>query len=277
MELDNTIIKREYEARIHFMRVFDTFCTSKGLTWTLYGDFLRHFLSGIPTKESVMTFNIKCTDFRGVPVSSGQICERLHNVIKTMELIGMVGKKTVIVDTTLVCDIQIMTNDQITVGFPIFLYCGSSYPKMFSCDSLGLTSSGLIVTQHPDIDYFNNSVGVALLQRLFELKTKTTIPLESYVNEPEDRNIRLHNVSLIGRENALLKEGFSIAGPHLHMEETPNDNDVCPICLDDESKQTKLHCGHTICLTCVSRHMQRRGSNHSKCPFCRSPIMLTIV
>lgn len=277
MELVGSETKKEFEARMHFIRVFDTFCSGKGLVWTLYGDFLRHFFSGIPTGDSVMTFNIKAANFRGIPLSADHIAEKMNSVVKTMEMIGMVKKKTVIVDTTLVCDIEIMNVDQSISQFPVFIYCGSSCPNMFSCDSIGLTSTGLIVTKHPEFDYFNNSTGVALLQRLFELKTKTITPLISYVNEPEDRNIRLQNVSIISRENVLIKEGFSFAGPHLCIEESLNDNDVCPICLEDECKQTKLQCGHAFCLTCVTRHMQRRGSNHSKCPFCRSPIMLTVV
>lgn len=277
MELVSIEMKKEFDARMHFIRVFDTFCTEKGLMWTLYGDFLRHFLSGMPTKDTIMTFNIKGADFRGIPLTADHVADKMNSVIKTMEMIGMVRNKTVIVHTTLVCDIEIMNSDKSICQFSIFIYSGSSCPKIFSCDSIGLTSSGLIVTKQPEFDYFNNSTGVALLQRLFELKTKTVTPLMSYVNEPEDRNIRLQNVSIISKEDQLIKEGFSFAGQHLQIEEALNDNDICPICLDDESKQTKLQCGHTICLTCVTRHMQRRGSNHSKCPFCRSPIMLTVV
>ena len=263
---------QEFEGRMHFMRIFDTFCTQNGITWTLYGDFLRHFLSGMPTKDTTMTFSMKGTNY----LCREQLIERLNNVIKLMEMIGMVVQKTQISDATTIFDVKVLNSDQSSLNFPIFIYCGSTTYQPFSCDSIGLTPGGLIVTKHPDVDYFNNSFGVALLQRLFELRTKCVKPLKSYANEPENRNSRLENVSIMYKENTLLKEGFSINGPHLHIEKNVDENDACAICFE-ESYQTKLQCGHLICLDCLSKHMQMRGSNHTKCPLCRSPIMLTIV
>ena len=272
--------QQEYEARTHFMRIFDTFCSQHGLTWTLYGDFLRHLLSGMPTKETTMTFAIKGRNFRGIPLCSEQLIQKLNDVIKLLEMIGMVRSKTQISDATRIFDVEITNSDQSIARFPVFLYCGSTLYQPFSCDSIGLTPAGLIVSKHPDIDYFNNSFGVALLQRLFELKQKCVMPLKQYTNEPANRNSRLQNVSIMYKENTLLKEGFSINGPHLHIEQNTDENvsssDVCAICFE-ESLQTKLQCGHLICLDCLSKHMQMCGDSHSKCPLCRSPIMLSIV
>jgi hypothetical protein len=193
-----------------------------------------------------------------------------------MEMIGMVRRKTHISDATTIFDVEVLNSDNSRVTFPIFIYCGTTLYQPFSCDSVSLTPAGLIVSKHADVDYFNNSFGVALLQRMFELKTKCVKPLKSYVNEPSNRNTRLENVSIMYKENTLLKEGFSIDGPRLHIEQNENDNDICAICFE-ESRQTKLQCGHLICLECLSKHMQRRGDSHSKCPLCRSPIMLNVV
>ena len=266
---------QEFEARMHFMRIFDTFCNQNSLTWTLYGDFLRHLLSGMSTKDTTMTFAMKGVNFRGIPLSNEQVILQTNEVIKLLQMIGMVRQKTHISDATMIFDVEVLNSDKSLARFPVFIYCGTTVYKPFSCDSIGLTPAGLIVNKHPDIDYFNNSFGVALLQRLFELRQKCVKPLKSYVNEPGNRNSRLENVSIMYKENTLLKEGFSIDGPRLLIEQNAN-NDVCAICFE-ESRQTKLQCGHLICLDCLSKHMQRRGDSHSKCPLCRSPIMLSIV
>lgn len=281
-------LQQEFEARMHFMRIFDTFCTQNSLRWTLYGDFLRRLLSGMSTKDTTMTFAMKGVNFRGIPLSTEQVILKMNEVIKLLEMIGMVRGKTHISDATMIFDVEVLNSDNNRVRFPIFIYCGTTLYQPFSCDSVSLTPAGLIVSKHADVDYFNNSFGVALLQRMFELKTKCVKPLKSYVNEPQNRNSRLENVSIMYKENTLLKEGFTIDGPHLHIEQNENDNeneninssasnnDVCAICFE-ESRQTKLQCGHLICLDCLGKHMQRRGDSHSKCPLCRSPIMLNVV
>jgi ferredoxin-like protein FixX len=277
-------MENEYDARVHFLRIFDTFCTQRGLVWTLHGDFLRHFFSGIDTSNTPMSFSLTSSNYRMVAMSPSTITEKINDVIKTMEMIGLVKKKTHIINTSMICDINIITTDGTSTTFSVLLHQDefAKSDKTFSCDSIGLTSVGLIVTRDPVIDYFNNSSGVALMQRLFDLRMKQTRPIKTYLNDPDDRKTRLDNSIIMYKESSLIKEGFSFKGDHLHIVDSDmrENNDcckhICPICFEARP-MTRLECTHAFCLDCLAMHMQRRGPNHGKCPLCRRSISLLVV
>jgi hypothetical protein len=250
-------------AQLQFVRILDTFCSKEDVLWNISGKFVKEIL----TSHNEYA-NLEVNLYSKEPGSANKIIRDLQ-VIKVIKRVR--GK----LEPNLShysCAVEIL--EGITIhSFDVIVYIDYSRTLTSSFDNIVLSPSGLILNSlDPKHDQYNVTTGIALLERLVDLRLKEVRLSGSYLNVNMNINVRKRNARLMRTHESFLNEGFTILGDDIlkisKMEEE------CPICYDKDLNCTQLKCGHTFCVQCLATHMSKNETHSSTCPLCRGLIVL---
>lgn len=249
------------------MRVFNLITEKHDIQWTLVGGFLRRFFSGDVGDSNL---DILCTN-RLLPTL---VVVNLQKVFKDLEVMGfMRGVRrtpTQISGTASMCAYYNEAYHEL--NFDVIAFTNAHHSPQCAADTLALSSTGLtaFVIKTNDDDRVNTVPGIALLDRLADLKARSTRFTGVYYDASEDVHMRKSNAQLLRKEHQLIAEGLTLTGPVLlHAQAN------CPVCLE-QRRSAVLACKHAFCYSCLANHMSLPGENHGKCPMCRAPIQLLL-
>jgi hypothetical protein len=250
------------EAQVQFVRILDICCRQTDTRWSIMGDFIRNI------------FNQPGTISKSMEVFISSRRGNARDIIKDMQVMGIIKNVKTISDNHLEAYVEIVgweKNSKFKVHFHI--NCFPSYDT--TSDQLVLSASGLtVVATDNEHDEFNLNPGIATLQRLLEIREKTTRLVGKYINVSSVYSIRLKNARRMFFHNHYLGKGFVIKGNNNLV--VNKSSCECPICYEENKYSSVLKCGHEFCLSCLSSHMEKIEDLSGNCPLCRSPIMLNI-
>jgi len=258
-------MEKRTKAIVQFIRIVDRIADARKITWKIIGTYVKNLISGDgeTDKLEIVLGNASNSSSRNnsiFPLINDLV---VMNFVRNFTEDGGVYKATVY-----------MLIDMTEVSFECLIH-DNWYNVVFASDQLVWTSSGLSITNtYNYVDIFNMNKGIALLQRMTDLKAKNEFLLMEYTNSPEIQNVRARNVMIMQRQKKALEDGYTVFGQNVLAMEI---NDTrCPICLEKDVYNTVLQCGHCFCVDCLGKHMERVGDSHGKCPLCRRAIMLTL-
>lgn len=250
--------------QLQFIRAFDLHCLANDVAWTIRGDFVRYFIGD----NSVTNDNIE------IYVNAlGSDCS-MSKLIKDLQVSGLISKILSCVDNVYVCEVLTIYTNQIVKSM-ITLSVNKYVDATTSLDQMLLCREGLFVSMvAPGGDELNLHNGISVLERLIDIKTKTVKLTKTYLNLPENSFVRAGNASLMKRQDELISSGFNVQGKRIVV--TSQGTFECPICMEQKTHFTTLKCKHSFCLKCLASHLELDTGNNSKCPLCRSKIILKL-
>lgn len=275
----------DFEAKMRFMRLVSILCQRREEHWFLMGPFLRNMLAGMSTKGAAMHLHV-CRG-RYFVYNTAYLAEAAGSFVDDLEKLGVnviergawtsndwtVAKAVhkiampVVVDNSWTGTKEAtLTPSEVHISFE-HRALPSSFEAGFSCDDLALTQTGItLLNRHKELDAANCSMGIALMQRLGELRRRELRPLAKF------DKVGVNAAKLLMREDGLRQDGFAIVGdgPHVTMSQEP-----CPICLEQNRRHVTLACRHSFCMRCIASHMQIPEPRHVQCPLCRQEIAFT--
>eukprot|EP00927_Polykrikos_kofoidii_P047475 TRINITY_DN41649_c0_g1_i1.p1 TRINITY_DN41649_c0_g1~~TRINITY_DN41649_c0_g1_i1.p1 ORF type:complete len:996 (+),score=183.64 TRINITY_DN41649_c0_g1_i1:64-3051(+) len=68
----------------------------------------------------------------------------------------------------------------------------------------------------------------------------------------------------------LSEQAIAVKGASDGKGEDGDDDLICPLCVEVLFRPVRTHCGHCLCLACLSEWLN--GSSAQECPICRSPL-----
>ena len=245
-------------ARLQFVRILDVVCTGCHVKWSIIGEFVKQLFDN-NSKRLCEVLDVHI--YTDSPTLNPHI---IQQVIKHLDIIGIIVQSSKDKATVLVQNLK----------FDVMFH--SSTSTKVSSDMFVLSSSGISVQQLDNrIDSVNMNYGIALLDRILEVKQKKVHLMKMYMNMPHPY-VRRINSDVMKTQLKLLQEGHQVIGDSV-LEIDRNDMVLCPICLDKPDFTTTLMCSHVFCVKCLSSHMKQPAQFCSHCPLCREPIALNLV
>lgn len=255
------------QAKTQFIRVVDRLADMRKVSWKVVGDFVRNMISpddmSVEEQESskleFMMTN-KCT-------TTGTI-DIINDLFVMKYITHWVSN-----DCTIDAKVQIyLENTKVEINC---VFHERYYSCVLASDQIVLTQSGLSLLYYGEHqDSYNMNKGIALVQRLGELREKHDSLVMMYTNSPTDNFVRLTNSKIMRKQYFAIKKGYTVTGNVLLID---NKEKMCPICYEKQCTNAVLDCLHTFCVECLASHMERMGESHSKCPLCRQPLILKMI
>lgn len=249
-----------FRAKLQFIRIVDIFCNSKDILWNIGGSFIRNVLSQGNNNEELEIYLY----------SKEQSLAKV--ILAELKIINIIKTTNTHTSSKISCGIEIL-HDDIVYTFDVIFFIDCSKRQTTSFDDIVLTSAGLTINSlNPKHDECNLNAGIAILDRLIDIKSKTFKLSGTYLNMNFNINVRKKNAKLMRTQDAFINEGYTIMGDqNLKIFKS---NDECPICYESSLNFTTLKCGHTFCVQCLASHMDKTETHSSSCPMCRALIIL---
>ena len=144
-----------------------------------------------------------------------------------------------------------------------------------NCKTLKEIENALLNHNKSKIDDLDKKLDI-LQKEINELENKLIkYTIENYNDDIEISEIK-SKISIMKRNSTIFKndkENLRRTYNYLKNKlETIDENDSCPICLEDIEKEnlTLTKCGHKFCWDCINMLYKTNNSNVIKCPQCKS-------
>lgn len=250
------------KAKMQFIRVIDRLAEIRRVSWKVVGNFVKDVISQDALESSQLEFMI---------FNKGTVTGTIDMVDDLLIMNFITYQST--------NDLKVETKAQISVDGSLVefdcIFYANYYPCVVASDQIILSSSGLSLMYFGGLqDSHNMNRGIALLQRLSDLKEKRDALIMMYNNIPHDHQIRAKNAMIMRRQSLAEHKGYTITGNVLLIDDKEN---MCPICYEKQCDNATLECTHKFCVECLATHMERVGDCYSKCPLCRQPLILKLV
>jgi hypothetical protein len=251
------------EAKIQFIRCVDRLADARKISWKVVGSFVKETLTGEKNNLNTLEFL-----FTNAKTTSG-----VSDIINDLFIMNFVTN-WVIVDYIVYMKATIIVDSQ-EVHFDCNFYDGF-YECVLSSEQIILNQSGISLLYGSDYgDDHNMNKGIALLNKIGDIKSKTDRLLGSYINIPDNITYRVKNAKIMKIQSNAFQQGYNVKGKRILYIDSKEH--MCPICFERQTNNTVLQCLHKFCVNCLAKHMELIGDCHSKCPLCRSPLMLSLV
>lgn len=283
------------KAIVQAIRVVAVTCTHHNLQWYVTGRYIRSLLSPNPLPPPETPVDV-CLMFDTPSADKLEIAVQAY--LDELQLLGFIQRPTAKTSAPQAYAVTMQVHGteipfKFTLGLPqlitqhtsIHAAVSSAQPFVtFSTDTIALGPTGLkIIQKHPKVDALSPFGGIALLERMLDLKQSTTrMVVQPVANNNYIPSIRQYNAKVLRSQAALLeKENIRCREGTGYILTPPHEDATCPICLGADSNRVcvQLRCGHMYCATCLADHMQHMQDGsapqqdyHGTCPMCRSPI-----
>jgi hypothetical protein len=257
------------DGKLQFIRSLELCCRQHNVIWNISGDFIKELIGD---KHGDGSGNMEIYLFS----SSG----RNKDIVKDLQILNIV--KDVMYHNNHInpkhysARVEFIYSNEQKFVFPVLFYLDGYNDAVSSNDQLVLSAHGLsVLILDSNVDYINQTNGIAMLQRIIDMKMKRINLLQSYFNIPGNLVVRRKNAELMLAQNEYINDGYSVYGNNV-LDVQKRSIIECPICYECSQNTTTLECGHAFCLKCLASHMNTNELNASTCPMCRSRIVLKI-
>lgn len=242
---------------LQVVRLVDQYCIYNGFNWSLYGAFLRKMFSSLDAsamEECPIEFHI-----------TSQRNDHILILAKNMEITGFVVKYK----TTFQAELRSPTHPDMVI------YLNADFPvTQFAEDTLILTQTGICnKTTIDTFDTLNITKGIGTLERILNLKENMLTSHSYFLASNAVPSHRFHNMELLKGESDAKEQGFETRGANLNIFKM---QDGCPICYEEGTFGTRLKCGHTFCLKCLSHVLSMEEQHLPRCSLCRKALMFIL-
>jgi Zinc finger, C3HC4 type (RING finger) len=266
---------------VQFIRVLSLQCKHIGVGWQLIGAYVCAMIAGNTNFDD--TVDIVITPSRnGISAAHG-----IDRLMYELQVLGYICK-TSIAKPNMPREATVsMALGTESKTFTVLFHCGplqhdgvleSTSLLQFNSDFLCINSNGLGVVERNSItDHMNPCAGVAMLERISELRAKKTRMVGKYVFNMPMPVIRQHNAMLLRRQEQMEDAGITVIGGGADLR-TAQADETCPVCMEASGRFVTLECGHAFCVTCLAKHMEEKSSPNSRhlCMMCRAPIVMRL-
>lgn len=255
------------DGKLQFIRTLEICCHQHNVIWNISGDFIKEILGkeGGDNDMEIYLFS-----------SNG----RNKDVVKDLQILNIV--KDVVYHNDNInakhysARVEFIYSNEQKLSFSVLFYLDGYNDAVSSNDQLILSAHGLsMLMLDSNMDYINQTTGIAMLQRMIDIKMNRVNLLQSYYNIPGNAVVRKKNAELMLVQNKYINDNYSVFGNNV-LDVQKRSILECPICYECSQNTTTLECGHAFCLKCLASHMNTNESNASTCPMCRTRIVLKI-
>jgi len=240
-------------------------CKQQKVIWNVVGSFVKNVLGDTEYNDTMDVYLIS-------PINSNSSIVR--SVLNDLEILQVIKKIKYNNECTHAkCIIDICLNEEcFTFKVMFHIDCPPSFST--STDQLILSNHGLSVSSlFTSYDAINQTGGIAMLQRLIEIRKKEITLFGSYYNIPSNFTVRVKNAKLMRTQKYYVQAGYNIKG--YNILEMSKVSEECPVCYEQNKISTNLMCGHVFCVSCIASHIEQDNTSSSQCPLCRDPIALS--
>lgn len=255
------------DGKLQFIRTLEICCHQHNVIWNISGDFIKEILGKEGgDNDKYMEIYLFSSNGRNKDVIKDL---QILNIVKDMEYHNKNPKHYS-------ARVEFIYSNEQKLSFSVLFYLDGYNDAVGSNDQIILSAHGLsIIMLDSNIDYVNQTTGIAMLQRIIDIKMNRVNLLQSYYNIPGNSVVRKKNAELMLVQNKYINNNYSVSGNSV-LDVQKGSIIECPICYESNKNTTTLDCGHTFCLKCLASHMNTNELNASMCPMCRSRIVLKI-
>lgn len=252
-------------AKLQFLRTLEVCCKQQRVIWNIAGSFVKNILGDSDYNDTMDVFLIS-------PINSNNnVTKSVLNDLEILQVIKKIKYNAECTHAKCVIDIC-LTEKLFTFKVMFHIDCPPSFST--STDQLILSNNGLSVSSFfSSYDAINQTGGIAMLQRLIEIRKKEITLFGNYYNIPSNLTIRIKNAHLMKSQKYYMQSGYTIKGQNILAMSKVSDE--CPVCYEPNKISTNLLCGHTFCVSCIASHIEQDNTSSSHCPLCRDPIRLS--
>lgn len=258
------------DGKLQFIRSLEICCRQHNVIWNISGAFITELVGGKRDANSSENMEIYLFSSNGSN----------KNIVKDLQILNIVKDVEYHNDNInpkhYSARAEFIYNNEQTFIFPVLFYLDGYNNALTSNDQLILTSHGLsVIILDSNMDYINQTTGIAMLQRMIDIKLFRVNLLRSYYNIPSNTVVRKQNAELMLIQDKHINDGYYVYGNNV-LDVQKRSIIECPICYECGQNTTTLECEHAFCLKCLASHMNTNESNASTCPMCRARIVLKI-
>lgn len=257
------------DGKLQFIRTLEICCRQHNVIWNISGAFIKELIG---EKRDDGSGNMEIYLFS----SNG----KNKNVVKDLQILNIVKDveyhNNNINPKHYSARAEFIYSNEQNFVFPVLFYLDGYNDAVSSNEQLILSAHGLsVLILDSNVDYINQTNGIAMLQRIIDIKLKRVNLLQSYFNIPGNWVVRKKNAELMLAQDKYINDGYSVYGNSV-LDVQKKSVIECPICYESSQNTTTLECEHAFCLKCLASHMNTNELNASTCPMCRARIILKI-